>query len=265
MIRLPLAFLLFVLYGWFFRGFPLPTDAAVHTWFWLLLSGIVGFFLGDLCLFRALVLIGPRLSSLLMSLAPLLTALIAIVFLDERLSLLNWTGMLVTVLGVGWVVLERKPASDARNDIRHLPSATGVVLGILAALGQAAGSVFGKLGMGDYDPFAATQIRVMGGLAGFGSLFFLLKWHGHVYRALRNSRALALISLGSFTGPFLGVALLFVAFQYISAGVAQTFASIVPVTILPFLIVLYKEKVTPRALLGACIAVAGVALLFVKS
>ena len=57
------------------RGLFLPTDASLHAWMWLGLSGLVGFTVGDLALFRAFVLIGARRSMLLMSLVPLLSTL----------------------------------------------------------------------------------------------------------------------------------------------------------------------------------------------
>ena len=92
-------------------------------------------------------------------------------------------------------------------------------------------------------------------------LLAALRWYGRVLAALRHPRALGLITLGSFTGPYLGVALLLTAVQHISTGVAQTIVALLPVLILPFVIVLHKERVSPRAALGACVAVGGVALL----
>ncbi|MBN1441801.1 MAG: DMT family transporter [Planctomycetes bacterium] len=261
-IRLVIALLLFSAHGLIFRGRLLPTDAPAHTWLWLLLSGFVGFFLGDLCLFKSLMLVGPRLTSLLMSLAPPLTAILGIFMLGEHLTAWNWTGMAVTVLGVSWVILER---TGGEGIAAQRPSLGGIALGALAALGQAAGLVFAKLGLrDDYDPFAGTHIRVMAGVAGFGVLLGLIGWYPRVYQALRQPRAVALVFFGAFLGPFLGVALLLLSVRTITTGVAQTIVSILPVTVMPFLIWLYRERVSARAFLGACIAIAGVAMLFLK-
>ena len=101
-------------------------------------------------------------------------------------------------------------------------------------------------------------------IAGFAILLGFLKWYPRVSATLKEPKAMALITLGAFTGPYLGVSLILLAVQYISTGVAQTIAAIIPVLIIPFVIVLYRERVTWRATLGAIIAVAGVALLFAK-
>jgi len=70
------------------------------------------------------------------------------------------------------------------------------------------------------------------------------------------------ITLGAFFGPFLGVSLSLLSVQYIHVGVAQTFMSVIPVLIIPFVIIIHKEKVSLRAVAGAILAVVGVAILF---
>jgi drug/metabolite transporter (DMT)-like permease len=196
-----------------------------------------------------------------MSLAPPIGALAAMPFLGERLSAWNWLGMLVTLGGVCWVVIERRVDE---NGVALHPSAGGVVLGVLAAAGQAFGSVLSKVGMGDYDAFASAQIRVLTGLACFAVLLAILRWYPRIGDTLRNGPAMALITLGAFSGPFLGVALFLIAIRHITIGVAQTIVCLMPVLIIPFVIVLHKERVSWRAVIGAVVAVAGVALLFWK-
>jgi len=261
-LRLFIAWILLAIQGLVFRGLPFPSDAPAHAWLWLSLSGFLGFFLGDLCLVKALLLIGPRLTSLLLSLAPPFAALVAIPVLGEELSPKNWLGMVLTLVGVSWVVLERK---TDENGSAGAPSLGGVLLGILASLGQGAGLVLSSLGMsvGDskYDAFAATQIRVIVGFAGFAVLLLALKWYPRLGSALKQPRALCLVAVGSFLGPFLGVALILLAVQHIEVGVAQTLVSIIPVLIIPFVILFYKERVSSRAIAGAVVAVAGVAML----
>jgi hypothetical protein len=63
-IRLVFTCLFLATYGIAFRGLWLPTDADARTWFILGISGFTGFFLADLCLFKAFLIIGPRLSLL---------------------------------------------------------------------------------------------------------------------------------------------------------------------------------------------------------
>jgi len=53
-----------------------------------------------------------------------------------------------------------------------------------------------------------------------------------------------------------------VAVKYSYVGIAATIMSIVPVLIIPLVILIYRERVSARAVVGAVLAVAGVVLLF---
>ena len=259
LIRLVMAFVFISLFCLITRGRIFPDDATPHAWLWLSISGLVGFCIGDLCLFRAFVLVGARISMLIMALVPPITALLGWVLLGEQLEELDWAGMAITICGVAWVVLERKKKEDGRRS--RLPL-WGILLAFLGALGQAVGLVLSKLGMGDYNPFAATQIRIIAGIGGFALLFSFVGWWPKAASALKDRGAFGRINLGAFFGPFLGVSLSLAAVQYTETGVASTIMSIVPVLIIPPAILIFKEKVSPRAVLGAALAVVGVALLF---
>jgi drug/metabolite transporter (DMT)-like permease len=240
-IRLALAALFLALFGWIVHARPLPLDADANAWIWLSLSGVVGFVIGDGALFRALVLIGPRLSTLVMSLAPLWAAFLGWILLDEVLTPLDGLGVGLTIFGVSWVVLERRPAADGKSQSL---SKTGLFLAFVGAAGQ------------------GTQIRVFAGIAGFALLFVFLGWWRRVFEAAKNREAMKFTSIGAFFGPFLGVSLSLTAAQRIPTGVAQTIMSIVPVLIIPFVILIHHERVSLRAVAGAVLAVVGVGILF---
>ena len=262
LIRLVMAWVLLAIYGWVFRGMPVPMDAPGRTWLWMLLSGLAGFFLCDMCLFRAWVLMGPRMTLLIFSLAPPLTALLAWAALGETLTWLNWLGMAVTLTGVTWVVAERK--IEAAVVTWHV-SARGVTLAAAAATAQALAVVLVKKGLlDDYDILAGLQIRATAGIAGFALLFAAVKWYPQVFGALRHGRAMALTAFGATVGTVTGVSLLMLSLRHLPGGVTQTIVATLPVMILPFTILLHRERVSLRAAAGACVAVAGVALLFLK-
>lgn len=259
LLRLVIALGFLAMYGVVARGTPLPVDASPHAWTWLSVSGLIGFTIGDLCYFRALVVLGARLSILLMALVPPCTALIGWVFLGERLSALDWLGMALTVGGVAWVTLERRPAAGGG---RTRISAGGLLLGLGASVGQAVGLILSKFGMGSYDAFAATQIRVLAGIVGFGLVFTVLGWWSRVGAALRDGAAMTRIGVGAFFGPFIGVSLSLFAVQHAPAGVAATIIEIQPVLILVPAALIYRERISLRAAAGAFLAVGGAALLF---
>lgn len=262
LIRLVVAVLLLSAYGWLARGLAFPTDASWHAWAWLSLSGVVGFFVGDMALFRAFVVIGARLATLLMTLAPPIAALTEALILREPPRPWNVLGMVVTLSGIVWVVSER--VKDEGEAVRHVPR-WGLALGVGGAAGQGIGAVLSKIGMdqpgGQYDPFAATQVRALAGIVGFTILLTVMGAMPKVFRALRHPSAMGYLTSGAIFGPFLGVSLLLASLQRIDSGVANTLVAMVPVVMLPVAVLWRKERVTGRAALGACVAVGGVAIL----
>jgi drug/metabolite transporter (DMT)-like permease len=244
------------------RGMPLvPTDLPGHAWLWLSVSGLVGFTFGDLCLFRAFVTLGPRLSALIMSLAPLFAALLGWLMLGEVLGTLDVLGMALTIGGVAWAVSDRTAPADPTVP-RPTVTAAGILLAVGGALGQGGGLVLSKFGMGDHDAFAANQIRVLAGTAGFAVIFSATRWWPRVRVGLGDRTGLLYTAGGAFFGPFLGVSLSLLAVQHTDAGIAASIMAISPVLIIPVVIVFRGERVGIRGFLGALVAVAGVALLF---
>jgi len=258
-LRLCIGFVLLSLFCLVGRGNLLPLDAPPMTWFWLFLSGIVGFAIGDLLLFRAFAVIGARISMLIMASVPPITAVIGWIVMGETLPLLSLIGMTLTVGGIVLVVLERRP--QQKNSRLSYPI-FGTLLALGAALGQSVGLVLSKYGMGSYNAFAATQIRIIAGIVGSSFIFFIMKRWERIGSALRSRQAMVPISIGAVLGPFLGVSLSLVSIQHTTTGVASTIMALVPVLIIPPAIILFKEKVTLREIFGAFIAVAGVTFFF---
>ena len=260
-IRLGMAWVMLAIWGLVSsRYVGVPIHATGEQWLWLGLSGLVGFFLGDLCLFRAFILIGPRLCTLVFTLAPPMTAVLGWMILGEKLSWINALGMALTLGGVVWVVADRKVDASVKH---WRPSAWGISLAMLGALGQALGMVLGKKVIENIDPVAATQIRITAALPAFAIMFALLRWYPRVIRGLKDRPAMAQMTLGAVVGPVLGVSLMMLSMQHLQPAVTMTFVSILPIVIIPFVIVIHKERVSIRASLGAGLAVAGVAILFV--
>jgi drug/metabolite transporter (DMT)-like permease len=259
LIRLVVAMFLLGAFTWATRGMPLPMDASRHTWVWLSLSGLAGFTIGDLCLFRAFVLVGARISMLMMTLVPLVTTILGFLVMHEVLSPKQLAGMVLTIVGVSSVILEKR--RDANGRIERLPL-IGILLGLGGAVGQALGLVLAKYGMGGYSAVASTQIRVLAGIVGFSVVFTATGRWPRVRAALGDRRAMTSTGIGSFFGPFIGVSLSLLAVQYTEAGVAATLMALTPVVIVPMSMVLYRERVVWPAAIGAVVAVCGSALLF---
>jgi len=265
LIRLVIAFFFIGFYSWAVRGFFFPTDATPFQWQWLAFSGLVGFVIGDLLLFQALVVIGARISMLVMALAPPFAAFIGWLVLGEVLSITHLVGMAITLAGIIIVILKRERIDDHGTIVKRIRSGysvQGILLALGGALGQGAGLVLSKKGMGDYDAFSASQIRVLTGIIGFIFILTFMKRWPRFISALKNIPAMKRITLGAFFGPFLGVSFSLLAVQHTKAGIAATLMSITPVLIIAPAVFLFKEKINWKEILGAVITVIGVAFFF---
>jgi drug/metabolite transporter (DMT)-like permease len=258
-IRLVTGFIMLSIFVYFRRGYLLPTDATLHNWTWLGISGLVGFFFADLFLFQAYVEIGTRITMLILASGPPITAILGYLVLGERLSLAGIVGMLITVGGIAIVILS-KDSDDKKFKVNH--PLKGIIFSLLGAIGNSVGMIFTKIGIGDYSPFAATQIRIITGFIGFLILFACTNRWDDLKKAVLDKKAITFIALGSIFGPFLGVSFQLMSLQYTTAGISSTITSIMPVTILPFSVLIFKEKLTIKEVLGALISVIGIAILF---
>lgn len=260
-IRLFLAFFFLGLYTLFTRGLFLPTDASIDNWIWLLISGLVGFVFGDLFLFKSYTIIGSRFAMLIMTLVPPITALFGWIIIGEKLTMYGYIGMSLTFIGISMAIFS-KEGKNEKISLKLSPK--GILFAFGGALGQALGLVLSKFGMEDYDPFAATQIRIIAGIVGFVVLVSILKRWRRVNDALHHKQGMKRIMLGSFFGPFLGVSFSLLAVKYTETGIASTIMALVPILIIPPAILLYKQKVTVIEIIGSLISVCGVALFFIK-
>jgi drug/metabolite transporter (DMT)-like permease len=271
MLRLFIAFFMFCIALWARGMQPIPFEFSATAWFWLALSGVIGLSIGDIFLFRAFVEIGPRLTLLIMSLNAPFSAMLGWWFLGEQYGPWQWLGMVVTLVGIGWVILERPPEEETLPDAAPPPvtrarlvrklSLRGILLAFAGTVGQSIGSAMSKHGMGDYDAFAATQIRVIGGIVGLALLFCVLRRWKITFRALGDRRAVMWMTFGAFLGPFLGVGLYLQAMKHTEIGVVATIVALLPIVVIPLSMAIHKEHVSPRAVAGAVIAFCGVLML----
>ena len=236
------------------RGIFFPTDATGYQWFWLGLSGFIGFFLGDMLLFQSYMVIGSRTATLVMSLAPMLTAVIGWFFLNEILSAKNIIAIIISVSGIIIAISNRKMKLN-------IPF-KGFLLAFGGALGQAVGLILSKKGMGHYDPVAATQIRAIFGLFSFGILITVLRRWPKIRQAFTHTSAMKSVTVGAIFGPFIGVALGLFAIQQTKTGIASTLMALVPIFIIAPSAIMFKEKIKPQQVIGAVVSIAGATMFF---
>ena len=243
-----------------FYGNPLPVEAEPYRWWWLGISGIIGLIIGDAMLFQAFVIIGPRLSMLLMSLVPIISTLFAWIFLHEVLAVAEMFAILLTVGGIIWVVLERKNGMPVWQTRNYLP---GILFGIGGAFGQALALITAKKGLlGEFSALSANLIRIIAATVIFWVYSFA---RGTVKSNLifwKNRTARFAILGGSIVGPFLGIWLSLIAIKYTHIGIASTLMALPPIFLIPLTYWIFKEQSTWRVIIGTIIASIGVAIIF---
>lgn len=276
-IRMVLSLTLLSITLWIFTGTPYPMYADGKAWFWLLMSGFVGYVLGDYCLFNSYVIIGSRFGQLFMTLAPPAAAISGWIILGERLHFQAIIGMIVTLTGIGISVLS-KSNGDGHSSHKlslKLPL-KGVLFGIGAGLGQGIGIVLSKVGMNHYAasipageeavvqmlPFASTLIRAIIGTVGFICIMGFRRKLGTLKSAVKDRKGMRAAIFATITGPFIGVSLSLMAVQHTEAGIASTIMALTPVFIIWPAHLIFKQKVTLREVIGAIISVVGVSLFF---
>ena len=249
-------------------GNPLPAGASSEACGWMLLSGLVGYVIGDFCLFQCYIIIGSRFGQLFMTLAPLAAALMAWVTLGQQLTSLSLMAMLITLSGIAISILGR---SEHHRLALSLPL-SGVLYAIGAALCQGVGLVLSKIGMNHFEPvagmpdwlvpFSANFYRCIAGFVGFIVLLYMRKGLKPLSEALHDRKGLTVATATTIFGPFVGVGFSLMAVQYTAAGIASTLMAMTPIIILLPSHWLFGERITWRAIIGAVISVVGVSLFF---
>ncbi len=257
-VRLGAALVLLLLAYVLSTGNIVPTGVTGYHWIWFGASGVVGFVLGDTLLFKAFVMLGARLSMLLMALVPVIGTVIAWTFLHETLDAADFLAMSVVISGVVWVVMTHR--TNAVKDRHYF---VGIMCGVGGAAGQALGLILSKKGLANcYSALTGNIIRVFVATA---VLWFIMLVRGqipHTVRMLRDRKGSAALIGGSICGPFLGVWLSLIAVQHAYVGIASTLMALPPVFLIPLSHWIFKEKIGIGAVIGTFVAIVGVALIF---
>ena len=266
-LRMALAIIFAAVMFWVVLGTPLPAGITTEACGWMLLSGLVGYVIGDYCLFQCYIIIGSRYGQLFMTLAPLAAALMAWVTLGQEMNGMSILAMLVTLAGISISVLGR---GEHHKVSLKLPL-NGVLFAIAAALCQGIGLVLSKIGMDHYDttatpawliPFSANFLRCIAGIVGFGILLYLREGLSPLREALHDHKGMAVATATTIFGPFVGVGFSLMAVQYTEAGIASTLMALTPIIIILPSYWLFHQQITWKAVVGAFISVIGVSLFF---
>jgi len=213
----------------------------------LLLSGLIGIFIGDTLLFATLNRLGPRRSGILFALNAPISALLGWLMLGETLSGFAVAGVALTASGVFLAILFGKRRAQMHQwETVKGSLAVGVLLGIGAATGQAIGSIIARPAMETgIDPFLASLLRV--GIA-----------------ATCLSILIQLTALTGVLALAIGMTLLLFALSGGKVGIVSTLSATSPAIILPMLWLRTGERPAGGAWAGAALVIVGMAFIFIR-
>jgi drug/metabolite transporter (DMT)-like permease len=187
-------------------------------------------------------------AAILVGLQPLLTVVLAALWLDEVVLRRQWLGFVIGLAGV-FLVVRQKVSFDGLGR-----EAVGAVF--LALIGISVGTLYQKRFCSRLDLRTGTTIQYGVCLAGYAVLAPIMG----SYHVDWNGRALFALAWGSLVLSCGAVALFYhLLRQGAAAGVARLFYLVPPVTaILAF--ILFDERLGALALAGMVLIVIGVAL-----
>ena len=238
--------------------FTLPSSAI-----FLLVSGAIGIGLGDTAYFLAIKNLGARRALLMANLSPPATAVLELIFLSETLNYGAWYGIVMTLLGVAWVITERTNVAETTGD-RSLKR--GVICGILANLSQAIGAILSRFALleSDITPLQSTFLRLSSGTAIIILLLLITRSPIKSIYSQKSAKQVGGVFIAAVGGTYLGIWLQQTAYKFTTAGIAETLSATSPLFILPIAAIM-GERISFRAILGTLVALVGIVLLFTFS
>ncbi len=240
--------------------------ASIEPGHWplVILSGLVGIFIGDSALFSTMARLGPRRTGVLFATNAPMTAVIGWLWFGEALGPWEILGCVLVTGGVSLAIFFGRGSSNHALEAVHGSLAVGVGLGLLAALGQAVGALMAKPAlMSGADPVAVTAVRVAVSAAALNAALLL------PLTVVRSRNAMTLpvflrATAAGIIGMAIGMSLLLYAFANGNAGVAAVLSSTSPVLVLPILWLLTRQGPNPGSWIGAMLCVLGTGLILVR-
>jgi drug/metabolite transporter (DMT)-like permease len=227
-----------------------------------MISGLFGIFLGDTALFGALQRLGPSRTSVIFALNAPMTVIMGWFLLEEHLPWLTLLGCGIVTVGVLIAILGRRNSNEPQGmDSTQGRLRYGIVLGLLAAFGQAAGSIIARPIMAEgVDPVTASAIRV-----GISALCLLCV--GFIPNPLFRPKTsytvklIGIIMISGFLAMGIGMTLLLYGLALGDAGVVTTLSATTPVLILPMLWISTGNRPPLMAWVGAVVTLSGIVLI----
>jgi drug/metabolite transporter (DMT)-like permease len=231
--------------------------AGVEAWplMLLILSGLLGIAVGDTFFFLALRNLGAHAIVVLLTLGQVFTLLLAVVWLGERPSLAEWTGIAAVVAGVTIVLWIRLSDEHSKSNL------TGVAWGLAAVACMAVSIIIAKEALAVVNSLQAAFIRMVAGTAGIFLFGAATRQLIGSMTPLRTPRFAGFFVVSVFVVTFGGFWLSLLSIEKIDVTIANTLNSTEPLFVLPLAAFVLKETITLGVILGSVLTVIGIVLL----
>lgn len=245
---------------------------AGNGFYIFILSGCIGFGLGDVSLFQAYPRLGSRLTILIVHcLAAPFAGLVEWLWLGTTLSVAQMLCGAVILVGVAMALAPEHESHEARRQF-----GIGIFFAVLGAIGQGGGVVLSRkayelcrLAEQPMDGITAAYQRILGGVIISGLALLVVKRHfllaraeavaspGDMSTAEKWRKSGKWIVFNALAGPTLGVSCYQWALKTTPSAVVLPIVALSPLVVMPFARWLEQERPSRRSTIGAVIAVAG--------
>jgi drug/metabolite transporter (DMT)-like permease len=226
------------------------------------ISGAIGFGIGDAALFQALPRLGSRLSVMMvLCLSSPIGGLMEWMWLGTKLRTTEMVCGAVILCGVAVAL-----APSGHIDTPRRQFMFGMIFGLVAAICQALGAVLSRKAFAmeaenSVDGVTAAYQRILGGVAVTAMFFLYVKLRGSNATGAEKRKAWPWVLANGLSGPTLGVSCYQWALKTTPTGVVLPIVALTPIVIIPFARYVEGERPTMRSILGSIIAVSGAAAL----
>jgi drug/metabolite transporter (DMT)-like permease len=231
----------------------------------MMLSGLIGIFIGDTALFACFNRMGPRQAGLLFSCHAVFSSILGYFLFSETMTPLELMGATMVFFGVVTAIFfRRKGQTTHQLEIVHGRVWIGLTLGLVAALCQALGGIIAKPVMQtSIDPISASAIRMITAFIAHGAL--LIMGFRISRPTLKITMPIFLITAANgFIAMALGMTLILYALRTGNVGMVALLSSTTPIMLLPIMWIYTKQRPNRYAWLGAFLAVIGTGVLVYK-
>lgn len=227
-------------------------------------SGVLGFGIGDTLYIGSLHRVGvSRAFPISMAVYPLVTIVLAVLWLDETVTALMLAGTVLTLGGV-WLIVSggRAPGKQGEPVLGRRDLVLGLSFVAVASVLWAFASVWLRAAAHGVEPVMAQAIRIP--VAGLATAMLALAG-GHTLSPLGyGRRSVIALLLTGIVGTAVGSLLFFIGLQRAGAAPAAVLSSSAPLFAMPMAALLLGERITPRVAAGTALSIAGIWLVVLR-